>query len=92
MTSAEPLLELDVAISLGGETRTVRIERFTERHCWFAKDAAVTCRFRTGTKLHRVLLPQVVERGGTWFFPHQTVANRHCYPIAWNDGERSGWT
>jgi len=58
------LEEKQVELTLGGETRTVTISRFSEKHCWHCCALCVG-RFPTGEKLHTIF-PQVVEQGGKW--------------------------
>lgn len=74
-----------VSIELQGEVRVVTIERYSPDHCWFCRSHSVLCHFRTGNKTHRVSLPQVVERGGKFYFATQVVHNRHTSPTAWDN-------
>lgn len=83
-----------VQIQLGRETRTVSIERLSEGHCWFAQ-TSVICKFPSGSKLHTIHRPQVVERAGRWVCPVQSFRNRNCaHPVAFADvvAGDSGWT
>ena len=83
-----------VEVSLGGVTRPVLVERFSESHVWHAVDAAAVVRFPTGNKEHIARRPCIIQRGNKWIVSVQGFRNRNtCAPIRWaTEGEAgSGW-
>lgn len=79
---------MQVDVTLGGVTRPVKIARSIlngEPGCWYAELAAVTCRFRTGNKLHTRLSPQVYENNGRFSISRVVIANKEARAVAWAD-------
>jgi hypothetical protein len=93
-------LERTVQVTLAGETRTIVIKRYSEKHCWYT-ETPVICKFRTGNKLHTSHHAQVFERAvcrgfgpDDYFFSTEVIHNRHAKVVAWADKNpgNSGWT
>jgi hypothetical protein len=86
--------QAQVEIALGGVTKLVTIERYSEGHCWFMANEKVVVRFRTGTKEHIAGRATVSNKTGSWKIFVQGFRNRNsCFPVRWadNDEQGSGW-
>lgn len=84
----------EVEVALGGNVRSIEVERLTENHVWHATTATVVVRFPTGSKEHVVRRPSIIQRGSKWVVAVQGFRNRNtCTPVRWaDDGDiGSGW-
>lgn len=87
--------QAQVEIALGGVTKLVTIERYSDEHCWSLASQNVVVRFSTGKKEHVVGGAVASNKTGTWRISVQGFRNRNnCYPVRWaNENEQgSGWT